>query len=315
MAKLYNEDKHCDLDLFYSKKTAFFDNIDFSQASPEEINKIMNLAISEIFFDDCIFTNLNLSNKKFFRKITFNKCLFKGNTDFSNSQFEDFISFDRSTFDGIIKFNDTVFNAGVSFVEIHTKPARGGYFYYRGDGIDYSKYPKYYENVLDFSGAKFETEVSFFGRRFFEDTSFSRATFYNKFWFSECNIGLKTNFNANFACDGIKNIDMCYRILKDVLSKEGYSIQARTIERLEQKIIDKQNKDDLLPSPTKPNTPNKHNSDLLTTAEAAEYLGLKINTLERWRSQFPNRLPFVKIGRTVKYRLEDLQAYISKNIK
>lgn len=122
----------------------------------------------------------------------------------------------------IAKFNDTVFNAGVSFVEIHTKPARGGYFYYRGDGIDYSKYPKYYENVLDFSGAKFETEVSFFGRRFFEDTSFSRATFYNKFWFSECNIGLKTNFNANFACDGIKNIDMCYRILKDVLSKEGY---------------------------------------------------------------------------------------------
>ena len=130
MAKLYNEDKHCDLDLFYSKKTAFFDNIDFSQASPEEINKIMNLAISEIFFDDCIFTNLNLSNKKFFRKITFNKCLFKGNTNFSNSQFEDFISFDRSTFDGITKFNDTVFNAGVSFVEIHTKPARGGYFYY-----------------------------------------------------------------------------------------------------------------------------------------------------------------------------------------
>lgn len=175
--------------------------------------------------------------------------------------------------------------------------------------------PNYYENVLDFSGAKFETEVSFFGRRFFEDTSFSSATFYNKFWFSECNIGLKTNFNANFACDGIKNIDMCYRLLKDVLSKEGYSIQARTIERLEQKIIDKQNKDDLLPSPTKPNTPNKHNSDLLTTAEAAEYLGLKINTLERWRSQFPNRLPFVKIGRTVKYRLEDLQAYISKNIK
>lgn len=108
---------------------------------------------------------------------------------------------------------------------------------------------------------------------------------------------------------------MCYRILKDVLSKEGYSIQARTIEHLEQKIIDKQNKDDLLPSPTKPNTPNKHNSDLLTTAEAAEYLGLKINTLERWRSQFPSRLPFVKIGRTVKYRLEDLQTYISKNIK
>ena len=46
----------------------------------------------------------------------------------------------------------------------------------------------------------------------------------------------------------------------------------------------------------------------------AEYLKLKPNTLERWRSQFPNRLPFVKIGRTVKYRLEDLQAYISDNM-
>ena len=108
-----------------------------------------------------------------------------------------------------------------------------------------------------FQGRSLKPKFSFFGRRFFEDTSFSRATFYNKFWFSECNIGLKTNFNANFACDGIKNIDMCYRILKDVLSKEGYSIQARTIERLEQKIIDKQSKDDLLLSPTKPNIPNK----------------------------------------------------------
>ena len=105
---------------------------------------------------------------------------------------------------------------------------------------------------------------------------------------------------------------MCYRILKDALIRRSYTIQSREIERLEAKILEKQSKEnDLLPD-NKPIV--KQKSNLLTTEEAAEYLKLKPNTLERWRSQFPNRLPFVKIGRTVKYRLEDLQAYISDNM-
>lgn len=50
---------------------------------------------------------------------------------------------------------------------------------------------------------------------------------------------------------------------------------------------------------------------LLTTNQAAEYLGgLQPNTLEGWRVQ-GRGVPFVKIGRLVRYRTEDLDAYLT----
>lgn len=50
---------------------------------------------------------------------------------------------------------------------------------------------------------------------------------------------------------------------------------------------------------------------LLTTNQAAEYLGgLQPNTLEGWRVQ-GRGVPFVKIGRLVRYRVEDLDAYLT----
>lgn len=50
---------------------------------------------------------------------------------------------------------------------------------------------------------------------------------------------------------------------------------------------------------------------LVDTIQAAEYLGnLKPNTLEGWRVSGKG-VPFVKIGRLVRYRLEDLDAYLT----
>lgn len=48
---------------------------------------------------------------------------------------------------------------------------------------------------------------------------------------------------------------------------------------------------------------------LFTTKEAADLLGLKPQTLELWRMQTKGPA-FVKMGRSVRYREEDLQAYI-----
>ena len=331
MAKTYDEEKHFDLSYCLAKGQAFFDNLDFSKAGTEAVEKILKSGVPDIEFYECVFTDLDLAHsdeniieygtpytqpfeEPFKSKISFSKCLFKGNTDFSYKKFNKFTSFRGSEFNGITKFNNTVFNDGAEFDSIHTKPAKGGYFYYRGDEIDYSHYNKYYENYLSFTRAKFETEVSFFGRKFYENTTFMGATFYNKFWFSECSVGLKTNFQMRFECDGIKDIDMCYRILKGVLAKEYYEIQARAIAVLEEKMLAKQHKVDVLAEEDELDIPNRHDAQLLTTQEAADYLGLKLNTLERWRSQEPNKLPFVKIGRTVKYRLEDLQKFITKNV-
>lgn len=56
------------------------------------------------------------------------------------------------------------------------------------------------------------------------------------------------------------------------------------------------------------------NNRLLTTIEAAEYLALGKQTIERWRltGEGPK---FVKMGGAVRYRQEDLDAFISENIK
>lgn len=310
MAKTYNPAKHFDLSYFRSKGEAFFDSLDFSQTGIDDIKAILDSGIPDIEFYQCVFKELDLSETVFQNKITFSGCQFNGNTSFERCAFLENASFLQSVFNGIANFNNVTFEKELSFEQIRAKPAKGGYFYFRGDEVKTGK--NYYPNSLNMHKAYFETEVSFLGREFIGETWFNGVTFANKFWFTDSDICLKTNISPKFECDGIKNIDMCYRILKDALIRRGYTIQSREIERLEAKILEKQSKEsDLLPDNK---ATVKQNSNLLTTEEAAEYLKLKPNTLERWRSQFPNRLPFVKIGRTVKYRLEDLQAYISDNM-
>ena len=50
---------------------------------------------------------------------------------------------------------------------------------------------------------------------------------------------------------------------------------------------------------------------LLTRREAAEYLGVCPETLAVWHCTGRYRLPVVKVGRAVRYRLEDLDAWLS----
>lgn len=51
---------------------------------------------------------------------------------------------------------------------------------------------------------------------------------------------------------------------------------------------------------------------MLTTKEAAAMLGLSPATLEAWRCSGRVRLPFLRLGRSVKYRLSDLYAYLDR---
>jgi excisionase family DNA binding protein len=61
--------------------------------------------------------------------------------------------------------------------------------------------------------------------------------------------------------------------------------------------------------------------NLLTTTEAAKYLGVSKAFLERdrWEGAKTHqgaRVPFIKVGaRAVRYRPEDLQAYIDKQVR
>ena len=50
---------------------------------------------------------------------------------------------------------------------------------------------------------------------------------------------------------------------------------------------------------------------LLTPREVAGILGVSIGTLEVWRSANRYPLPYVKVGRAVRYDASDVEAFIS----
>ncbi len=51
-------------------------------------------------------------------------------------------------------------------------------------------------------------------------------------------------------------------------------------------------------------------SNLLDTPQAAEYLSMKTNTLEVWRTHGTGPA-YKKLGRLVRYSLDDLDAYLA----
>ena len=56
-------------------------------------------------------------------------------------------------------------------------------------------------------------------------------------------------------------------------------------------------------------------SDLLTTEQAAAYLGVKPRSLEVWRCVGRYGLPYLKVGRLVRYRQSDLDAFLERNVR
>lgn len=58
-----------------------------------------------------------------------------------------------------------------------------------------------------------------------------------------------------------------------------------------------------------PNAGSAPSVPLLTEQQAAEFLNIRPGTLACWRVNKRYPLPYVKIGRSVRYRLSDLEAF------
>ncbi len=54
---------------------------------------------------------------------------------------------------------------------------------------------------------------------------------------------------------------------------------------------------------------------LMTRKEAAEYLGVATGTLANWQCSGLRRLPFLKLGRHIRYRAHDLDAWIEASVQ
>ncbi len=57
---------------------------------------------------------------------------------------------------------------------------------------------------------------------------------------------------------------------------------------------------------------NQSTDPLLTPSEAAAYIGVTENTLSVWRCVGRYNIPFVKVGRLVKYRKSALDAFLDR---
>jgi excisionase family DNA binding protein len=53
-------------------------------------------------------------------------------------------------------------------------------------------------------------------------------------------------------------------------------------------------------------------NSMLTTKEAAEFLGIRPSTLNVWRSSGTVNVPYIRVGTAIRYRLSDLEEYVSK---
>lgn len=56
-------------------------------------------------------------------------------------------------------------------------------------------------------------------------------------------------------------------------------------------------------------------SILMNQQEAAAYLGTTVGTLNTWRHYGKQKIPFVRWGNRIRYRREDLDAFIIKNLE
>jgi excisionase family DNA binding protein len=54
---------------------------------------------------------------------------------------------------------------------------------------------------------------------------------------------------------------------------------------------------------------------LMTPAEVAEYLGVSKETLNVWRCTKRYNLPYVKTGRLVRYRAEDVANFVTSRLQ
>jgi len=54
--------------------------------------------------------------------------------------------------------------------------------------------------------------------------------------------------------------------------------------------------------------------DLMTREQVAKRLGIAVQTLAKWACQGKGGLPFVKLGRAVRYRPADVERFVAANV-
>ena len=62
-------------------------------------------------------------------------------------------------------------------------------------------------------------------------------------------------------------------------------------------------------------TPSLQDDIIIDTEQASVLICTPAATLIKWRSTGENKIPFIKIGRNVRYRTKDLKDWIEAHVK
>ena len=242
-----------------------------------------------IKFSNCTFFNLNLSKIRFLSEISFENCLFNGNTDFRDSVFEEDISFQHSSFNGTVHLEDANFLKNANFEHIES---RGNAFLFNQYKLTNSENNNTFRFLWSFKGAKFYSKVAFFRRIFPVRADFSYVSFYNTFYFTNCQFPLKTEVKGlKFFPQNISDFEISIRTLRAALEKcfcnsvndELTMWEQRAIELKTQTIVDDEEE------------------ELLSARKTAAILGYSEASLRTMRSQYPDKIKFVKRANRVFY--------------
>ncbi len=252
----------------------------------------------DITFYRCTFHNLNLSNMHFKSNVSFKECLFTGNTDFRNSVFENDVSFKGSHFNGTTHFEDTNFLKNAHFEHIKTF---GYAFLFNQYTLDISKNDDWFRYVWSFRGAQFNSKAAFFRRVFPERVNFSYITFNNTFYFTDCKFPLKIEAGYfDFSPQKIPDFEISIRTLIAAL-EQCYCTRAKNeLQVWEQKARELSTQTII----------DDEKGELLSPRATAAILGYSEASLRTMRSQFPDKIKFVKRGNRVFYYKSSIDEFL-----
>jgi hypothetical protein len=90
---------------------------------------------------------------------------------------------------------------------------------------------------------------------------------------------------------------------------------AENYRKLDKKESGKPDKTKATDARRRARLPLPKNTDLLDDPAATAFLGLAPGTLAVWRSTGRYRLPFLKVGRSVRYRRSALEAFLAERTR
>lgn len=305
MTRTYNQEKHLKLNKILQDNYAYFEDINFINATNENLQEIFSLSIPKIEFYKCKFSNINIPNQYITASIIFRDC-----------EFYEKVNFDASTFAQALTVTDCIFNKETSFLNADFKDDAvfsnvlfKDKVSFRGDKVKYN--PNDWRG-LKFIDVNFKKDTSFFGRNFGINGLLTAVLFADTFWFTQAVLGDKFEmYDIKFTGEHKKGFVKCLELLKNALKRSFFDIYAKDIEDYErdirQKLRIKTITQNTLPIQEKTTTPEE-DKEHFTTKELAKRWKMSTNTLEVWRTQRKGP-KYTKIGRRVLYHINDITNY------